>query len=69
MLVCLCLATLMTTVRGAACSVTDGSKANEVACTCGIEGFSKECTTTTGLICFSIFGGGSCRKTDVGGNG
>ena len=69
MLVWLCLATLMPTVRAAVCSIVDGSKANDAPCTCGIEGFSKECTTSTGLICFTNFGGGSCRKTDVGAYG
>ena len=35
MLVWLCLAILMPTVHAAACSVTDGSKANDANCTCG----------------------------------
>ena len=46
----------------AVCSTTDGSAVNGAACTCG----SMECTSTTGLICYSTYGGGSCRKTDVG---
>jgi len=46
----------------AVCPFTNGSEANTVACTCG----SMECTSTTGLICYSELGGGSCRKTDVG---
>ena len=33
-----------------------------VACTCG----SVECTSDTGLICYSTYGGGSCRKTGFG---
>ena len=61
----LCLATTMSTVCGVACPVTDGSKANDAACTCGNE----ECTALTGLICYSTTGGGSCRMNDVGAYG
>ena len=46
----------------AVCSTTDGSEANTVPCTCG----SATCTSTTGLICYSTYGGGSCRKTGLG---
>ena len=50
-------------VNGTVCGTTDGSKANTIApCTCGNE----ECTETTGLICYSTTGGGSCRKTAFG---
>ena len=45
-----------------ACSVTDGSAENDDACMCGVE----TCTETTGLICYSTTGGGSCRKTALG---
>ena len=58
----LCCHELMLPVLGAVCSVTDGSAANGVACTCGNE----ECTSTTGLICYSTLGGGSCRKMGLG---
>jgi hypothetical protein len=58
----LCITELTVLCLGAACDVTDGSKANSVACTCG----SVECTNTTGFICFSTYGGGSCRKTGLG---
>ena len=44
------------------CPVRDGSAANSAACKCGKE----ECTEATGLICYSIVGGGSCRKSDFG---
>ena len=60
-LVLLCITELMVPCLGATCGVTDGSEANNVACTCG----SVECTRTTGLICYSN-GGGSCRKTGFG---
>ena len=58
----LCITALMVPSLGAVCVVTDGSKANSVACTCG----SVECTSTTGLICYSTYGGGSCRKIGLG---
>ena len=64
-LVLLCITELMVPSLGAVCGVTDGSAANSVACTCG----SVECTSTTGLICFSTYGDGSCRKTGFGGFG
>ena len=51
-----------TSSLGAVCGVTDGSAANNVACTCG----SVECTSKTGLICYSTYGGGSCRQTGFG---
>ena len=46
----------------AACATTDGSSANSVTCVCG----NVACTESTGLICSSVYGGGSCRKTDFG---
>jgi len=58
----LCITELMVPGLGAVCGVTDGSEANSAACTCG----SEECTSTTGLICYSTYGGGSCRKTGFG---
>ena len=61
-LVLLCTTELMVPSLGAVCGVTDGSASNSVACTCG----SVECTSTTGLICYSTYGGGSCRKTGLG---
>ena len=61
-LVLLCITALMVPSLGAVCGVTDGSAANSVACTCG----SVECTSTTGFICYSTYGGGSCRKSGLG---
>ena len=58
----LCITALMVPSLGAVCGVTDGSAANSVACTCG----SVECTSTTGFICYSTYGGGTCRKTGFG---
>ena len=52
-------------VHAAACTVTDGSVANEGDCTCG----SEACTAITGLICYSTVGGGSCRISDPGAYG
>ena len=49
-------------VDSAECLVADGSSLNTGACTCGVE----ECTASTGLICFSSVGGGSCRKDNLG---
>ena len=63
--VLLALTATMPTVHAAACSLTDGSKANDEACSCG----SEECTASTGLICYSDVGGGSCRKHNVGAYG
>ena len=61
-IVLLCITELIVPGLGAVCGVMDGSAANSVACTCG----SMECTSTTGLICYSTYGGGSCRKTGFG---
>lgn len=47
------------------CTTTDGSSANSVPCTCG----SETCDATTGLICYSTTGGGSCRPNDPGAYG
>ncbi len=47
------------------CTTTDGSSANSVPCTCG----SETCDATTGLICYSTTGGGSCRPNDFGAYG
>ena len=44
------------------CMVTNGTAMNDASCTCG----SVVCTSTTGLICFSTVGGGTCRKRDLG---
>jgi len=44
------------------CSIKDGSVENSGPCQCGKVG----CTASTGLICYSTNGGGSCRKQDVG---
>ena len=50
-------------VNGLDCVTNDGSKANTIEpCTCGNE----ECTTSTGLICYSTSGGGSCRENAPG---
>jgi hypothetical protein len=47
------------------CPIRDGSEINTAECKCG----TMTCTESTGLICFSTIGGGSCRKTDLGGFG
>jgi hypothetical protein len=56
----LLLAANVSVATGVACAVTNGSIANDGACTCGGE----ECTTAKGLICFLSGGGvGSCHTT------
>ena len=52
---CLCL------LKGS-CIVTDGSEANSAACWCE----EIECTESTGLICYSMTGHGSCRNNTLG---
>ena len=47
------------------CVVRDGSAENNEECRCG----SLVCTASTGLICFAVSGGGSCRKNNVGAYG
>ena len=47
------------------CSVVDGSSENSGECQCG----STRCTSTTGLICYSKTGRGSCRSTGLGAYG
>ena len=44
------------------CTHTNGATLNTDACFCG----NVFCTESTGLICYSTYGGGSCRKTGFG---
>ena len=58
------VAIFITVVKGNStnCTITNGSMASAVPCTCG----EAECTESTGSICYSTVGRGSCRKTDPG---
>ena len=48
---------------GPPCSITDGSAVSSgPGCKCG----NAICNQLTGLICYANFGGGSCRKNNVG---
>ena len=58
----LCDAALSTCMPVQNCSINNGSNANVYSCHCG----AATCDASTGLICYSTVGGGSCRKTDPG---